>query len=281
MNTTFPSRLDRCPERLSEEQLGQYHKDGWLAFDEVLSSGEVENAREAISDLIGSAGRDPEARGWRVDKFWIQFEPSYTPDEDQPIASLELKVRKIAGFHKSHPHFEYLALSHPHIQGVVSSILGASPILFQEMALIKPPFIGSEKPWHQDDAYFSFVPLGQILGCWIALDDATIENGCMHVLRAGHHLGPKKHHHTFDCEIESGRVDISSAEPVEIPAGGGMFFHGLLPHQTPPNASAERRRALQFHYRGAETRALSREEYDAVFAEADGTPASCAAAPRK
>ncbi len=57
-----------------------------------------------------------------------------------------------------------------------------------------------------------------------------------------------------------------------------MFFHGMLPHQTPPNASPQRRRALQFHYRSADSRITDRDEYDAVFAEADGTPASCVAA---
>jgi len=282
MNTMLAPVLPACPTALSEDQITQYHKDGWLAFENVLTAAEVEKARAAISDLIGEGGRDPGARKWRPGKFFIQFEPSYVPQENEPIDSLELKVRKLGSYHKAHPHFEYLALSHPRIQGVATSLLGANPILFQDMALIKPPFIGSEKPWHQDDAYFSFVPLGQIMGCWIALDDATVANGCMHVIPGGHNLGPKKHHHTYDCEIESGRINVSDAIPVEIPAGGAMFFHGLLPHQTPPNSSPGRRRALQFHYRGATTRALEREEYDKVFAESDGTPASCTAAtPRK
>ena len=57
-----------------------------------------------------------------------------------------------------------------------------------------------------------------------------------------------------------------------------MFFSAMLPHQTPPNNTAERRRALQFQYRGTSTNAVSREEFGTVFAEADGTPASCALA---
>ena len=78
--------------------------------------------------------------------------------------------------------------------------------------------------------------------------------------------------------------DATADEPgwvaVELPAGGAMFFAGMLPHQTPPNASPRRRRALQFHYRSAASRIVSRAEYDHVYAEPDGTPASCAAAPR-
>jgi hypothetical protein len=52
-----------------------------------------------------------------------------------------------------------------------------------------------------------------------------------------------------------------------------MFFYGTAAHQTPPNSSPDRRRALQFHYRSANSQIVSREEYDSIYAEADGTPA--------
>jgi ectoine hydroxylase-related dioxygenase (phytanoyl-CoA dioxygenase family) len=150
--------------------------------------------------------------------------------------------------------------------------------MFQDMALVKPPFIGSEKPWHQDNAYFSVTPLDSVLGVWIALDEATAANGCMHVLRGGHQLGALRHFHGRDCEIMPQRVDESQALAVPLPPGGAMFFYGMLPHQTPPNSSPDRRRALQFHYRSASSQVVPRDEYDRIYAEADGTPASCAAA---
>ena len=100
----------------------------------------------------------------------------------------------------------------------------------------------------------------------------------MHVLPGGHKLGALRHHHTIDCEIFPDRIDRSQALPVPLKAGGAMFFSAMLPHQTPPNSTAERRRALQFQYRGVSTEAVSREAFGRVFAEADGTPASCALA---
>ena len=151
-------------------------------------------------------------------------------------------------------------------------------VLKADIALSKPPFIGSEKPWHQDNAYFNWLPLGLVGTVWIALDDATVENGCMHVLPGRHRLDALKHYHTIDCEILPDRFDRSAAVPVELPAGGAMWFSAMLPHQTPPNRSDQRRRALQFQFRGVETRAVSKEEFGKVFAEADGTPASCALA---
>lgn len=248
--------------KLTPAQLAQFDRDGYLAFPDLLRAAEVQFARDALSVLIRGevTGKD----------LHIQFEPGI-PTRD------ELSVRKLMRFCAVSPFLDDLAHRHPKITGIVESILGKSPILFQDMALIKPPFIGSEKPWHQDNAYFAVTPLESVLGVWIALDDATVANGCMHVLPGEHKLGPRRHHHTFDCEIVPERRDPSRAIPVELPAGGAMFFAGMLPHQTPPNKSPDRRRALQFHYRSAVSRLVSKEEYDKVYAEADGTPASCAA----
>ena len=79
-------------------------------------------------------------------------------------------------------------------------------------------------------------------------------------------------------QIVEGRLDTTSAIPVELPPGGAMFFSGMLPHQTPPNSSPQRRRAIQFHFHSKTARALPREEFDAVFVDEDGAPASCHAA---
>jgi len=278
MSKASSTEYTKCPTTLSEEQFRQYREEGFLAFVDVLSAGEVEEARAAITELVNRFARTMDRNG---SKFWVQFEKGFDSAKGSD-SELEMKVRKLMSYQDHHPFFHYLAHEHPRIRGLRDSILGKNSILFQDMALIKPPFIGSEKPWHQDDAYFQVTPLESICGVWIALDDAAVENGCMHVIPGGHKLGPLKHFHGpaegqagLDCQITSGRIDVGRAVPVELPPGGGMFFQGLLPHETPPNRSAQRRRALQFHYRSKDTRLVTHEEYDREFAEADGTPASC------
>lgn len=73
---------------------------------------------------------------------------------------------------------------HRGLRAIVERMLGGPAQLIQDMALIKPPHGGREKPWHQDKAYFDY-PVGTpVVGIWIALDAATVENGCMHVFRA-------------------------------------------------------------------------------------------------
>jgi phytanoyl-CoA hydroxylase len=269
-----------CPSSLTQEQVEQFHRDGYLAFHNVLTPEEVEAAQAGLSELITMVAKSPnimkKGTFWAVEgkRIVVSFERGYVP-QDAETEEIELKVRKLMYYQEEHPHFDYLVNSQPKIQGVLESLIGREPILYADQALVKPAHIGSEKPWHQDDAYFIVTPLEAVCGVWIALEDATIANGCMHVLPGQHKRGALLHHHTFDCEIVPDRIDPSLAVPVELPAGGAMFFSGLLPHQTPPNTSPDRRRALQFHYRSADSTLVTREEYNDVFVEADGTRASC------
>ena len=291
--------LPNCPLELNDTHLVQYHQNGYLAFENVLTGEEVEAARSALSQITArlmDEARDGRAQvieaklgakgnyaGVRIQEmdgpFGISFESSIGKPLVLSNGEAEVSFRKLFGYRDTHPVFQAL-MDNPKIKGFIERILEQEAILKAEMALSKPPLIGSEKPWHQDNAYFDHLPLEAIATAWIALDDATMQNGCMHVM-AGMHTGEAfKHIHTFDCQIVEGRINYSKAIPIEMKAGSAMFFSGMLPHQTPPNHSSQRRRALQFQYRGANTRQVSAEEYGRVFAEKDGTPATCASAER-
>jgi hypothetical protein len=278
-----PTALPRCPERLSDDQIATFRDQGYLAFADLLSPAEVEHARTRLDELVREAAADPAfvlgangALHRPGARYHVQFEPGLKlAGLHEP--GLELKVRKLMWYCDIDPFFAALNTRHPRLRMILDALLGPGALPFQDMALVKPPRIGSEKPWHQDNAYFAVTPLDQVVGLWIALDQATPANGCMHVIPGGHRLGPLRHHHDRDCEIVLDRLDLRQAVPVPLPPGGALIFMGMLPHQTPPNRSAQRRRALQLHYRGATSALVPREEYDAVFAEADGSPASCVA----
>ncbi|WOO40883.1 phytanoyl-CoA dioxygenase family protein [Rubellicoccus peritrichatus] len=294
MNLTLSDTQDTCPSSLSQQQVDLYHEQGYLAFENVLSSDEIEAAREGFSALVRKYTFDSKqmeyhppqttkdhsgnARFQSKDSdFMIQFERGYTPIPGD-YEGMELQVRKFMWFEESMPIFQNICYNHPKISGILKGILKDDFNLYQSMALIKPPHGGVDKPWHQDNAYFSVENLDQVAGIWIALDDAAVENGCMHVLPGGHRLGPMRHHHTTDCEIVEGKFDTSKAVAVPVKAGGALFFHGCLPHFTPKNNSDQRRRAIQYHYRSTSNNIISKEAFNDVFKENDGTPASCAAA---
>ena len=284
-----------CPAELSAEHHEQFREVGWLAFQNVLTEQEIQDARSGLKQITqelmararqGAATirEDRNARknyaGVQVidpkTGFMIHYEAGVDPFA-LPADEVDLKFRKVNNYHQEHQTFVDLT-RHPRIQGFISELIGEETILKADMALSKPPFIGSEKPWHQDNAYFNWLPLDKVATAWIALDDAVVENGCMHILPGGHRLGPLRHHHTIDCEIMPDRIDKDQAVAVPLRAGGVMFFSAMLPHQTPPNRTASRRRALQFQYRGVSTVAVSKEEFGKVFAESDGRAASCALA---
>ena len=88
----------------------------------------------------------------------------------------------------------------------------------------------------------------RIIGVWIALDETTIENGCMHVLPGGHRDGPQIHFKRRDWQLCDTDMLNKPCTAVPLKPGGLMFFDSLLPHGTPINQSNKRRRALQFHY---------------------------------
>ncbi len=294
MKTFATSAWPNCPSALNNDQLRQYWAEGFLAFENLLDEAQIARCREAITEIVGRYVHNPDLAEYsppreggnqagasyrsRESRFFFQLEKGFDP-AGQDAETIELKVRKFMWFENEHPVFRQIALENEALRTILRQIFeDTAPVLYQSMALIKPPHVGVEKPWHQDNAYFSVADLDRVAGLWIALDEATPENGCMHILPGGHRAGPLRHHHTTDCEILPDRIDRTAAVPVPLKPGGFMIFHGNLPHQTPPNAGPNRRRALQFHYRAATNELVDNPRYDTIFHEPDGAPASCAAA---
>jgi phytanoyl-CoA hydroxylase len=158
---------------------------------------------------------------------------------------------------------------HAGILGIVERLVGEKVRMIQEMALVKPANVGSEKPWHQDLAYFDWHPAGGVIGVWIALDPATVENGCMFVLPGSQNAGPVAHIHLRDCQIPDERVAVENSVAVPLQPGGLLFFHSLIHHGTPPNESPSGRRALQCHYAGLSCVQRSLREHADDFYEGD------------
>jgi phytanoyl-CoA hydroxylase len=235
--------VDRL-EDIGPAEIGHFHEQGYLIVRQAFSSTETSDALQGLVDLI--MGKNPAFTG-------VMFEAK--AQAILPTLGVEARqdaVRKLMAFVDYDPRLKAIS-HHPKLLQAVHTLLGArEPKLFQDMALVKPPRLGREKPWHQDNAYFNY-PLGTpVVGVWIALDEATIENGCMQFLPGQHKIGPKIHFQRRDWQICD--TDILGQRSVAAPLkpGGLLFFSGLLPHGTPHNSSEKRRRALQFHYAPAD-----------------------------
>jgi phytanoyl-CoA hydroxylase len=163
---------------------------------------------------------------------------------------------------------------HPQLLSLLTRLMGEAPVLFQDMALLKPPRIGREKPWHQDHAYFNYPLETVIIGVWIALDEATTENGCMMIVPGSHRRGPVVHFKRRDWQICDTHVDNSGALAAPLQPGGCLLFHSLIHHGTPTNNSPQRRRAVQYHYRPQSLEPSAQEQRLAIFGS-EGKDVTC------
>ncbi len=162
----------------------------------------------AISHLI--AGGNPDYQGVHLEEV--------DPGADIPPGEREPYVRKLMHFVDFDPRLGKIA-AHPALVRVVERIVGTKTEMIQDMALLKPAHVGREKPWHQDTAYFVMEPLDGVLGTWLALDAATPQNGCMHVIPGSHLAGPQPHYHDRDCQLPDESVQVSRDVMVPLAAG--------------------------------------------------------------
>jgi phytanoyl-CoA hydroxylase len=250
------------PDAVRQDAVETYLRDGFLAVDNVLTSEEVAEAKGALADLIHGRVPAPE---------WVVYPEPALRDifPEKTGTAREDLVRKLMSYCPFDARLDRLAQEHSAIQAILKRLLGEPAQLIQDMALLKPPQVGTEKPWHQDMAYFDWTPPEKVIGAWIALDPATAENGCMHVLPGTHREGAVPHVHRRDCQIADERIETDRDVMVPLAPGGVLFFASMLHHGTPPNASRSRRWALQFHYAAVSAGRMNRREHAALFFDGD------------
>jgi ectoine hydroxylase-related dioxygenase (phytanoyl-CoA dioxygenase family) len=134
----------------------------------------------------------------------------------------------------------------------VESILGAGVSVYFSQIFFKPPEGGGPKPAHQDNFYFGPSDIDGIVTAWIALDDSTLENGCLY-FGDGTNLGPVYSHFApegepFNLQLPDSVLDKQPMAPAPVRKGGVSFHHGNTFHRSGANHSARWRRACALHY---------------------------------
>jgi len=239
-------------DQIGPREIAVYREQGCLTVRHAFSTREVADALTGLIGLI--MGENPEFKGVWFEAKAKAILPTLNAEQRQD------GVRKLGDFVNFDARLKALA-EHPAMLKVVRKFLGdREPMMFQDMALIKPPLLGREKPWHQDKAYFEFPLTTPVVGVWIALDEATVENGCMQVLPGRHKDGPITHFQKRDWQICDATIMGTKSAAAPLPPGGLLFFDGMMPHGTPNNRSLKRRRALQFHYAPAGVVKEAKEE---------------------
>lgn len=187
-------------------------------------------------------------------RFFLE-EGAFAPDGSlrQPLA---LSINKIGhALHDLDPVFDSFSRD-PRLAELVAELGLARPLLMQSMYIFKQPHIGGEVVCHQDATFLYTDPPG-VIGLWFALQDATVENGCMWALPGGHRSGLKSRFvrkpgggvgmDVLDPTPWPGFSPENGYVPLEAKAGTLIVLHGLLPHLSGPNTSDRSRHAYALH----------------------------------
>ncbi|MCH9669957.1 MAG: phytanoyl-CoA dioxygenase family protein [Gammaproteobacteria bacterium] len=229
---------------LSPEQIAQFHRDGHLVVSQLLDADAVNALRKRTEDIAAGRTAFPSAS--------IEFEPD-ARNQAPHINNLR-KLNECA----RHDEVFLRHAKHPAILGVVADLLGEDIKLFGDQLFLKPPG-GIEKTYHQDSPYFPIEPMS-LVSSWVALDDATIDNGCLWVVPGSHQAGALAHSEVWmvgdrqDMCVPDSAFDRSAERPVLMKAGDVSFHHSLLLHRSGPNLTQQRRRGMATHYMSARSR---------------------------
>ena len=186
------------------------------------------------------------------DKIRFFFEENAFNSDGSLRQSKERSINKIGhALHDLDAAFDSFSRS-AEIKQLVSDLGIADPLLLQSMYIFKQPNIGGEVTCHQDATFLFTEPLSMV-GLWFALEDATVENGCLWAIPGGHKLGLKSRF----IRGESGgtRFEVfddspwpeENATPLEVEKGTVIVLDGLLPHLSRENRSSRSRHAYTIH----------------------------------
>ncbi len=226
---------------LTAEQKQFFDENGYLPYGRVLSDEEVQALCQRSEDI--AAGRLT-----HVPARYIQFEAAFRDGKQTTEPRIDM-IRKMTYLCYHDDLFEAVAKKAA-IVDVIEQLLGSNIKLYTDQLMMKPRFNGTVTDWHQDSvAWPMFAPQNHV-SCWVALDDAGVENGCMTVIPGSHKWGPIAGEYK---ERFLAMPYLADPVAVELKAGQCMFHHGLNFHRTGANTTPNRRRGLALHYLDAET----------------------------
>ena len=228
---------------LDQAQIDQYHRDGHLSVPGLLTQVQLDALRQRIEDIAENRLDFPER--------YLEYEPGV--ERERSLATL----RKINGPSGCDSFFvEYAAT--PALLDAIESLIGPDIKLFSDQIFMKPPG-GMEKTYHQDSPYFHIEPMA-LVTAWVALDEVTLENGCLWIVPGSHKNGPLEHSEPWmvggrqDMKIPDSAFDRHREIPITLPMGGVSFHHSLLLHRSGPNNTPHPRRGMATHYMSSRSR---------------------------
>lgn len=218
---------------VTHEEVERYRRDGFLLMPDFLDAGELEDWRAATERGVAARlAQDDGLSNADSDGYYKQV------------------FAQVSGLIRVEPRMADLLLD-PRLGAIAAALSGAERVrLWNDQALLKPPW-GNPTAWHLDAPYWSFDDR-RALTVWVALDDATLENGCLWYL-PGTHLDAG--FDAFDLGSNLGGIFDTYPDwrerpsaPAVLPAGGAVWHNGLIAHGAGANMTPGSRRAMTCAY---------------------------------
>jgi len=237
---------------LNEQQMSQYETDGYIIFEHLFHGEEIDRIRGIIDEL----DRESERKLKEVGTNFISAANQINFTSNLNFMNAELQA----------------FTADPRFVEITTSILGPDIRLYWDQSVYKRPETNRDFPWHQDNGYVPTEPIHYVT-CWLALEDAFIENGCIWVQPGTHRQGFVEH-----FKSDSGWVCCDGEDtgiPVELKKGSMVVFHSLLFHRSTPNLSKTTRKGyvLQYSVVGSKNPDTGVEFRNGPIIAKDGKPA--------
>jgi phytanoyl-CoA hydroxylase len=223
---------------LTSAQIQSYQTSGYIGVEDVFSESEVKELRRVTDEFV------EKSRAVTANDDVFDLEPSHTPETP--------RLRRLKNPIKQHPAYRQ-ALLHPKLLSIVSQLIGPNLTTNGNKLNLKLADVGSPVEWHQDWAFYPHTN-DDLLAVGVAMDDSTLENGCLMVM-PGTHLGPILDHHqdgVFIGAVTEPGFRPEPAVPILLQAGGVSIHHVRTLHGSAPNRSSRARRLLLFQYCAAD-----------------------------
>lgn len=237
---------------LTKEQSEQYADKGYIIFENLFSDKEIDKIRKITDELDEEAEKALQKAGHKFNSI---------PNEINFNSNINFK----------HPELQKFAAD-PRFADITTFILGPEIRLYWDQTVYKRPEAKRDFPWHQDNGYVPTDPVHYVT-CWLALDDSTIENGCIWIQPETHKRGLVPH-----IKTDIGWVCYDGEEegiPVELKKGSMVVFHSLLFHRSKPNMSKSQTRkgyVLQYSVEGAKNPDTGKVFKNGPIVAKDGKP---------
>lgn len=261
------SKPNEREKMLTPTQKDQFQSQGYTVIQNALSPAQLSKLKTRASEIVANWETDEQNPIFTTkdnnrtgDNYFLNsaervscfYEEEAFDNEGNLVQERTDSINKIGhALHELDPVFS--EISHLPLLGEIAADLGiAQPQIRQSMYIFKQPRIGGEVNWHQDATFFYTEPLS-VVTYWFAIEDATLENGCLWVEPAGHN-GPLRERFNRDGDVvtmtpldETPWPDNTSGIPLEVNAGTLVCFQGKLPHYSAPNRSDKSRQAFTLH----------------------------------